>query len=744
MRVRFDPRPKTPPRLICTCVLAWLAATPPLPAAELRWLAELGAESLVASPRPPGTSRRAIVVSVPGAAYVFTLGPDGSLLKRRRLAADPAAPYGVAATETGLVLADRQGIVGLWSLSGEGAASLRWRRDLGDRVTSVGWDGGELVLVATWKGRLVAMAAADGRILWSADIGGRAEAPAVTDGRDVFIASKARALLRLDASTGVIRWKVALPGVALHPPVPFGEKPHLVLCGTWEGQLLAYDAPTGHVRWSASLPAKLASAPVAASDLVAAVTADGTVHAYDSAGNARWTALGSADGATALLLEASTGAAPRLVSVSKVLVGLDLAKGARLADYPHGAVEELRRRFAEAMLDGLKTYSEAEKHAILDREAFEISGPLFARARVFGPYLAFGTDDGWAYVFDAATLRPLARYRAGQACSGIPRLAAGRAVAVAGEEVFGLEPLTGKTLWRRVLGPDSGPVAGEATLAIVAGGRVHAIGAADGVLQWSLRGRFRSVTPPAAAASEGASTAPWLVDDGEGNLRALLPPGRLVGDPLPAGGDLLPIVASSERSWIAATREGKVFGVDWEEPAGGAGGAPNGRLVKSWETAFDERILEVQLADGRMIVRSEAGTLAGVDAASRQELWRVRVSKEDRVQALPRVGALLSLGTDAVRVHDWASGEVRFQQKVASPAVAADLRGTSLRWLDRWGGAHRVDVQDGRPEYTADLGVPLVEAARVPGGFLVTTAAGEVGFVDVGDEPSAAAAGKGS
>lgn len=753
-------------------ILGWLGLAAPLPACareafpeaaaasragepaaaagekvRLRWLAELGAESLLASSRPPVAGGPPIVVSVPGAAYAFAVGPDGSLRKRRRLAADPAAPYGVAVTPRGVALADRQGTLSLWASSAESELSPKWRQDVGDRVTSVGWDGGDLVLAATWKGRLFALAAADGRSLWSTDLAGRAEAPAVADATDVFVATKAKALFRLDAASGAVRWKVALPALALHPPVLLGPKPRLVICGTWDGQLLAHDSLTGRVRWSVTLPARLAGAPVAASRTVAAVTADGAVHTYDPTGILGWTMPGSAEGPATLLSGAavSAGGAPRLVSVSKVLAGLDLSTGARLADYPTGAAEDLRRRFADAMLDGVKTYSEAEKRALLEQEAFEISGPLFGPARLFGPHVAFGTEDGWAYLFDAVKLRPLARYRAGQPSSGLPRLGGGRVLAVAGEELFALEAPTGRTAWRRIVGADPGRVTGEATLGVVAGGRVHAVGVTDGVVQWSLRGRFRSVAPPEPAAEGASGARPWVVDDGEGNLRGLWPPGRLAGDPLPAGGDLLPVVASPDGSWVAATREGSVFGVAWEAAPGGGGAPAEGRLVKVWERAFGERIVEVHLADQRLLVRSEAGSLAGLDAVPRgesaaplQELWRMPLSRADRVQVAPGAGAFLVFGAEDVRVHDWVSGELRVQRKVLSPAVGGDLEGHSLRWLDRWGGVHRVDVLSGAPVETTDLGVPLAGAVPVPGGFLVTTAADEVGFVDVADESAAA------
>ncbi len=226
---------------------------------------------------------------------------------------------------------------------------------------------------------------------------------------------------------------------------------------------------------------------------------------------------------------------------------------------------------------------------------------------------------------------------------------------------------------------------------------------------------------------------PWLADDGEGNLRALWPSGRPAGEPLPAGGDLLPLQAATARSWVAATREGNVFSVTWEDsPPGG------GRLVEAWQKAFEERLADVRFAGGRLVLRSEGGALVGLDETG-QEIWRLRLAGEDRFELVPQAGSLLILGAADVRVLDLASGEPRFQWKVASPAVGADVRGRSLSWLDRSGGAHEGDMQDGRLLDTTDLGRPLAAVAPTREGFLVTTAAGEAGFVEAAGVPVAAA-----
>src|SRR5262249_54315166 len=103
---------------------------------RMRWLADLGAESLLASPAVVVASGRPIAVSVRGAAYVFAVDPDGTLRERKRLALDPSAPYGMAVTESGLALASKEGSLSVWSLASSGDVSLRWRRELGERATS--------------------------------------------------------------------------------------------------------------------------------------------------------------------------------------------------------------------------------------------------------------------------------------------------------------------------------------------------------------------------------------------------------------------------------------------------------------------------------------------------------------------------------------------------------------------------------------------------------------------------------
>jgi outer membrane protein assembly factor BamB len=710
--------------LISGAVLAIaLAGEPSGSPFRVRWLVELGVEAPPAASAALEAAERPLVAAVPGGVYVFTVEPSGALRKTHHLVADPAAPYGVAVTERGAAVANLDGTVSLWASVPGSALSLRWQRELGERVSSLQWDGGDLVLAATWRNRLLALAAADGHTLWGADIGGRAEAPPLLDGDAVFVATKTKALFRLDRATGAVRWKISLPGVVLHPPVAAGDRPRVLVCGTWDGQLVAHDPLTGRVRWTVTLPTKLAGPPLGGAGHVGAVTADGGVHLYDPSGQVRWSQPGSAEGAATLLPITPAGRPPSLLVASRTLVSLDLENGTRLADYPAGAAEELKRRFADAMLEGEKTFTEGEKRALIERQAFDIQAPLFGPARTFGPYLVFGTEEGWSHVFASATLRPVARYHGGVSCTSLAVLARATMGATAGPDLFALDAGSGRVQWKRGAGADVTQLVGEGTIAMVAGGRLHALDPKDGVPRWTLRGPYRAVAPswPAAATGAAATTtsaAPWLVADDQGGLRVVSAEGRVVGEPLPVSGEIVSLTPMSDGSWVAATRD-VLLGITWLEPT----------LARTWDKAISEHVRDVWASPGRTIVRTEAGALIGLDE-SHQEAWRVRLGADDRVSVVPRAGSVLVSGPTELKVYDAGTGSPRATRKVTSAPLACDVSGASVLWLDRGGRAHRADLTEGGLEETSDLGLPLSAAVPASEGFLVITAAGEVGFVE--------------
>jgi outer membrane protein assembly factor BamB len=683
-----------------------------------------------------------IWVNVPGAALSFAVGADGSLAKLLRLETDFSSAYGVSLSPLGAVVADRQGGVALFGATGPGLApELRWRRDLGSRVLSVS-SSGDRVWAATFDGELVALRSPDGAILWSTPIEGRAEAPAAGTEKDVFVATKSSALLRIDAATGVVRWKAALSGPVIHPPV-LAERESLVLCGTWGGTLTAFKTSSGDPQWSVALPGKLASPPVASSDRVAEVTDDGTVHAHDLRGRPVWRAAETADGPASLFIVARPEGGPALLVVSRRLAALDLATGERLDSFPEGAERELQRRFFEARIEGERTYAEAEKSAALEREAFSIPGPLFGAARMLGGGIAFGTEDGWVYLFHAATLRPTYRYRAGQAVTGLPRLAAGRLVAAAGDEVFGLAPETGEVLWRRGVGGAVRDIDGGRTLVVLTGERLSALDARDGSRGWTQRTRTRFVSASPRAGAPGEEGDLWLIEDGAGRLQALDRTGREVAS-LASGGTLLrPVPLAGESAWAAATREGRVFALAWvgAQPASGAaapGAAPAGRLELVWEHSLDAPVSSLSSAGGVLLARLE-GSLASLASGSGREIWRLPLLEPEDVVLAEEEQAFLVFGADTVRMYDLRTGEIRFAREARPPAVGVVLRGRKLRWLDRSGRSYAADVVEERLLEAVDLGVGLEGAVPTPEGFLIKTSAGEIGVVSAGRRAAAAA-----
>ncbi len=679
---------------------------------KLAWLVDLGSEAMAVNPRPL-EAQGSLWISVPGAALAFSVDGNGALTKLSRLPSDFSSAFGLATSGQAAVVANRSGELTLWRSPEPGAApELQWRSPLGSRATSVAWNGADQIWAATRDGRLLALGDDDGEEVWSIDMGGRAEAPPVASGGDLYVATKSRTLLRIDTETGTVRWRRELAGPVIHPPVLTAGDSPLVVCGTWSGTLAAFEASSGNRVWSLELPGKLAGAPVAGVDKIAAVTENGAVHVHDLRGQPVWSASEIAEGPASLSIATHEGTS-RLLVVSQRLALLDLATGAPIDSYPEGAEHDLRDRFVASMMEGEKTWSEVEKHAAREREAFIISGPLFGPARRMGNGLAFATEDGWVYFFETATLRPTFRYRAGQPAAGLPRLTGDRLVAAAGEEVFALAPATGQVLWRRGVGGSVREVTGGDTLAVLAGDRMTTLDAKNGSRGWTQRRGVRFVS---------AKGELWLVADDDGKLRALNGAGTQLGE-LSSGGTLLrPVPLGTDATWAVATEEGRVFGVAW------VAGSP-GRLELIWEYELGTKIRDLRRARGRLLVRLGDGALLSLDPHTRREVWRRQLDETEDVTLVNDDHAFVVHGGDTVRIYDSLVGRITFAREAPAEAVGIALDGARLHWLDRAGFAHTVDIRDGRFLRSSDLGVPLESAAHGPAGFVIRTAAGEIGVV---------------
>lgn len=676
---------------------------------RLRFLVEAGAEAMAA--RTPSSPTTALVMaSVPGSAYLFDSEASGVPRRRAKLSVDPAAAHdAVVLADGSVVVAGRDGTLSRFAASG--AAPL-WRRELGERVASLAAGSGRLV-ASTWANRVWAIDAKDGRVLWKIELGAKAEAPALVDGDDVYVATKGRTLVALDGVRGLLRWKAALPGTALHSPALAIAPARLVYCGTWDGQLLAYDPANGRARWSTRLPARLAGAPLALPGGVAVPTEDGAVRAFaDTNGAARWEAAGAAEGPASLVRQGA-----RVIAVSRRLVAMDIETGARAASYPEGAREELGRRFAQAMIEGEKTYTEAEKRAIEENEAFAIEGAVFGNARLSPAGLAFGTEDGWLYLFDAETLRARWRYRAAATSSASPASSGARVLTAAGSELMAIDSATGATAWRRDVGAEIESVlpAGD-DVAVVASGRLTFLRVADGTVSARPSGKLKT----AASSASGA----WLTDDGR-QLRLLVRGSDWSeADTLDAGGETLPPVAHGD-GWVIGTRSGNLIGVSAETAAGATGV----RLVRRWTASAGEALAHVRAAGTCLVLQTEAGPLVGFDPSTGQARWRrpLPAAAEWSVAG----GDLLSYENGELAVLDPCTGTKSLSRRVTSAPVISVRRGTDLVWLDARGRLHRVAALPGAQPAEWDIGLSPSRAVLADGGFVVKTSTGETGFLEI-------------
>ncbi len=699
------------------------SATPAAP--RLRWLVDVGAEAHAARPLPSATGE-IVWASVPGATLAFSVQEGGALEKIRRVASDFASGQSLATAASGAVVADREGRIALYERAAGGPGdALRWRRDVGEPVLSVAWDGGERVWIATRDERLLALSARDGSTLFAASLGARAATPALPLPAGALIATKSAALLRVDTGKRVPRWRVPLPASVLHAPVLANDGQRtLALCGSLSGELSAFDVDSGRMLWSVDLGGRLAGAPLATRESVIAPLDDGSARAYTLGGKRLWDAPGVLEGPASLFLASS--AEPRAIVLSRRLAVLDAVDGARSDVYPQGALEELRARFHQAMLEGEGAASAAEQRAAQEREAFALAGPLFGAPALQPGGLVFGTEEGWIYRFDPSALRPTFRYRAGADAAHLHAPAGGHLLVSAGEELFALRPEDGALVWRRSVGGPVQRTSGNATLAVLAGERRTELDASDGARRASRAadGSWPGAAAPDASGRDGQA---WLVAS-DGSL-ALAELEGDAADALAVEGRALLRRSNGDASfWIAAARDGRIARV---EPAAEASQASRASVRVVWEQRLPEPVVDVHAARDWILLRLASGKLAVLASESGQLRRRLALARSEREQASESASALLIHGERSLRVLALPEGELRFELPLETPALAAELTSSELVWLDRAGVAHVADARSGAPLGAHPLGTNLKEARAVPDGFGVLSDSGEVGFVEL-------------
>jgi len=137
------------------------------------------------------------------------------------------------------------------------------------------------------SGVLVALNAADGKLVWKAEAGGNFSASPIADERSVFVAQRSGepdrkqvsgTLCALSKTTGVTLWMGTLPaalssGLAVDSVSLFGASP--------DGHVYAFDKRTGRVLWSNQYEEEFSAPPTVAGDHVYFGSKTGTVRALN-------------------------------------------------------------------------------------------------------------------------------------------------------------------------------------------------------------------------------------------------------------------------------------------------------------------------------------------------------------------------------------------------------------------------------------------------------------------------------
>ena len=151
------------------------------------------------------------------------------------------------------------------------------------------------VFIPLSTGVLVALNAADGKLVWKAEAGGTFSTAPIADERSVFVAQRSGdpdrkpvsgTLSALSKTTGVTLWMSTLPaaltsGLAVDPVSLFGASP--------DGHVYAFDKRTGRVIWSNQYGEEFSAPPTVAGDHVYFGSKAGTVHAFNvKTGKLEW------------------------------------------------------------------------------------------------------------------------------------------------------------------------------------------------------------------------------------------------------------------------------------------------------------------------------------------------------------------------------------------------------------------------------------------------------------------------
>jgi len=129
-----------------------------------------------------------------------------------------------------------------------------WRIDVGDGLTGGVGSDGELVVVGTREGVVIALDN-DGRVLWRARVSSEVLVAPVVAGDVVVVRSADSRLFALDARDGKRQWvyQRSAPALTVRSPAGLVVRGGYVFAGFAGGKLVAVDLKNGGLRWEGTV-----------------------------------------------------------------------------------------------------------------------------------------------------------------------------------------------------------------------------------------------------------------------------------------------------------------------------------------------------------------------------------------------------------------------------------------------------------------------------------------------------------
>ena len=134
-----------------------------------------------------------------------------------------------------------------------------WTRELGYPVYASPAVAGDVIIVPTTRGCLLAVSPRDGATLWTFDAGDplvRFTPPAI-DGEELYVGASNGSIYRLDARSGNVLWRFEAPDAVVAPPLLTGTH---VYAGTMGRMLYVFERETNELVWEDELRGRIKSA----------------------------------------------------------------------------------------------------------------------------------------------------------------------------------------------------------------------------------------------------------------------------------------------------------------------------------------------------------------------------------------------------------------------------------------------------------------------------------------------------